>query len=210
MEDKQGWAIETANPFRRGNQSGNARNGERPTQPQPGPRSGSQAGLVESWISSTLARYIKFVHRTSWQTEAMTETLGQHYHNHPCIVAMWHGQFMLLPLIKPPFIPVDIMLARHRRRRDLGGNAAPLRYAADPRCRRGLAWPGPRRRARVHGGRAGATRRAHGGHDRRRTRWQGALGRAGHRHGRAAIRTARSCRSPSPPRAIWPSIPGAA
>ena len=44
----------------------------------------------------------------------MTETLEQHYHNHPCIVAMWHGQFMLLPLIKPPFIPVDIMLARHR------------------------------------------------------------------------------------------------
>src|SRR5262245_46856443 len=70
--------------------------------------------LIESWIGSMLARYIKFVHRTSWQTEAMTETLEQHYHNHPCIVAMWHGQFMLLPLIKPPFIPVDIMLARHR------------------------------------------------------------------------------------------------
>src|SRR4029077_13697795 len=76
--------------------------------PQRGP------SLVESWMGSTLARYIKFVHRTSWQTEAMTETLEQHYHNHPCIVAMWHGQFMLLPLIKPPFIPVDIMLARHR------------------------------------------------------------------------------------------------
>ena len=69
---------------------------------------------IESWIGSTVARYIRFVHRTSWQTKAMTETLEQHYHNHPCIVAMWHGQFMLLPLIKPPFIPVDIMLARHR------------------------------------------------------------------------------------------------
>jgi len=73
-----------------------------------------KARLVESLIGSMLARYIKFVHRTSWQTKAMTETLEQHYHNHPCIVAMWHGQFMLLPLIKPPFIPVDIMLARHR------------------------------------------------------------------------------------------------
>ncbi|HJZ33235.1 MAG TPA: glycosyltransferase N-terminal domain-containing protein [Hyphomicrobiaceae bacterium] len=71
-------------------------------------------GLIEAWAGSMLARYIKFVHRTSWQTEAMTETLERHYHNHPCIVAMWHGQFMLLPLIKPPFIPVDIMLARHR------------------------------------------------------------------------------------------------
>jgi 3-deoxy-D-manno-octulosonic-acid transferase len=70
--------------------------------------------LVESVIGSMLARYIKFVHRTCWQTEAMTETLERHYQHHPCIVAMWHGQFMLLPLIKPPFIPVDIMLARHR------------------------------------------------------------------------------------------------
>lgn len=69
---------------------------------------------IETLIGSMLARYIRFVHRTSWQTEAMTETLERHYHHHPCIVAMWHGQFMLLPLIKPAFIPVDIMLARHR------------------------------------------------------------------------------------------------
>jgi 3-deoxy-D-manno-octulosonic-acid transferase len=69
---------------------------------------------IETLIGSMLARYIKFVYRTSWQTDAMTETLEQHYHHHPCIVAMWHGQFMLLPLIKPAFIPVDIMLARHR------------------------------------------------------------------------------------------------
>jgi 3-deoxy-D-manno-octulosonic-acid transferase len=85
---------------------------------QHGPQHGPK--LVESWIGSTLARYIKFVHRTSWQTEAMTETLEQHYHHHPCIVAMWHGQFMLLPLIKPPFIPVDSMLARHRDAEILG------------------------------------------------------------------------------------------
>src|SRR5262245_58998632 len=87
-------------------------------EPQHGPQHGPKP--VESWIGSMLARYIKFVHRTSWQTEAMTETLEQHYHHHPCIVAMWHGQFMLLPLIKPPFIPVDIMLARHRDAEILG------------------------------------------------------------------------------------------
>ena len=33
--------------------------------------------------------------------------------HHPCIVAMWHGEFLLLPLIKPPDHPTDIMLARH-------------------------------------------------------------------------------------------------
>ena len=88
----------------------------------------------------------------------MTETLEQHYHNHPCIVAMWHGQFMLLPLIKPPFIPVDVMLARHRDAEMLGEDAATLRHAADPWRRRRLAWQGPRRCACLHGGRAGAAR----------------------------------------------------
>src|SRR5204863_9702194 len=32
---------------------------------------------------------------------------------HPCIVGMWHGEFMLLPLIKPPHHATDVMLARH-------------------------------------------------------------------------------------------------
>ena len=67
-----------------------------------------------------MARYIKFVHRTSWQTEAMTETSEQHTTIIPASSAMWHGEFMLLPLIKPPFIPVDIMLARHRDAEILG------------------------------------------------------------------------------------------
>jgi 3-deoxy-D-manno-octulosonic-acid transferase len=75
---------------------------------------------LEAWAGSLVARYIRYVHRTSWQTDAMTETLERHYHHHPCIVAMWHGQFMLLPLIKPAFIPVDIMLARHRDAEVLG------------------------------------------------------------------------------------------
>jgi 3-deoxy-D-manno-octulosonic-acid transferase len=100
---------------------------------------------IESWMGSALARYIRFVHRTSWQTEAMTETLEQHYHNHPCIVAMWHGQFMLLPLIKPPFIPVDIMLARHRDAEIL---AATLRHF-DMQLIRGA---GAAARARDRGG----------------------------------------------------------
>jgi 3-deoxy-D-manno-octulosonic-acid transferase len=77
-------------------------------------------GLLNATAGNLLARYIRYVYRTSWQTDAMTETLVKHYHHHPCIVAMWHGQFMLLPLIKPPFIPVDIMLARHSDAEALG------------------------------------------------------------------------------------------
>ena len=40
--------------------------------------------------------------------------------HHPCIVAMWHGEFMLLPLIKPANKPTDIMLARHSDAEFLG------------------------------------------------------------------------------------------
>jgi 3-deoxy-D-manno-octulosonic-acid transferase len=67
-----------------------------------------------------LARYINFVWRTSWQTPEMTESFGDHAGNHPCIIAMWHGQFMLLPLIRMSDVPVDVMLARHGDAEALG------------------------------------------------------------------------------------------
>jgi 3-deoxy-D-manno-octulosonic-acid transferase len=69
---------------------------------------------IEALAGAGLARYIRFVQRTSWQTPEMTESFEAHFHNHPCIIAMWHGQFMLLPLLKPPYVPVDVMVARHR------------------------------------------------------------------------------------------------
>jgi 3-deoxy-D-manno-octulosonic-acid transferase len=62
-----------------------------------------------------LARYIRFVFRTSRQTPEMTEPFNDYIHHHPTILAMWHGQFMLLPLIpKPPGVEVDVIVARHR------------------------------------------------------------------------------------------------
>ena len=69
---------------------------------------------------SLLARYIRFVSRTSWQTREMTESFEDHEHHHPCIIGMWHGQFMLLPLIRLADIPVDVMLARHGDAEALG------------------------------------------------------------------------------------------
>lgn len=69
--------------------------------------------LFHAAIGSLLARYVRFVGRTSRQTESMTERFDRHSHNHPCIVTMWHGQFMLLPLIKKPDFEADVMLARH-------------------------------------------------------------------------------------------------
>jgi len=70
--------------------------------------------LVYRLAGAALARYIRYVRRTSWQTKEMTEEFERHYHHHPCIVGMWHGQFMLLPLIKPPYLPAEAMLARHQ------------------------------------------------------------------------------------------------
>jgi 3-deoxy-D-manno-octulosonic-acid transferase len=70
--------------------------------------------LIYTAIGGLIARYIRFVGSSSHQTDEMTERFEEHAHNHPCIVTMWHGQFLLLPLIKQPGYEVDIMLARHR------------------------------------------------------------------------------------------------
>ena len=70
--------------------------------------------IVHAAIGSLLARYIRFVGRSSRQTQEMTERFDRHSHNHPCVIAMWHGQFMLLPLIRRPGFEADAMLARHR------------------------------------------------------------------------------------------------
>jgi 3-deoxy-D-manno-octulosonic-acid transferase len=70
--------------------------------------------LIDAAIGSLLARYIRFVARTSRQTAEMTERFDAHAHHHPCIITMWHGQFMLLPLVKRPGFEADVMLARHR------------------------------------------------------------------------------------------------
>jgi 3-deoxy-D-manno-octulosonic-acid transferase len=65
-------------------------------------------------IGGLLARYVRFVGTTSRQTQEMTERFEEHAHNHPCVITMWHGQFLLLPLVRQPGYEVDIMLARHR------------------------------------------------------------------------------------------------
>ncbi len=70
--------------------------------------------LLPRLAGAAFARYIRWVEQTAWQTKEMGETLEAHYHHHPCILGMWHGQFLLLPIIKPSYLPADVMLARHR------------------------------------------------------------------------------------------------
>jgi 3-deoxy-D-manno-octulosonic-acid transferase len=71
------------------------------------------ARLIDRLAGALLASYVRFVRRTSRQIAEMDATVADNVKHHPCIVAMWHGEFMLLPLIKPADRAVDVMLARH-------------------------------------------------------------------------------------------------
>ncbi len=99
---------------------------------------------------------------------------------------MWHGQFMLLPLIKKPDFEADVMLARHSDAELMG---AVLRHF-DIKLIRGagaaIARQGPGRFACLQGGGADVARGPHDRHDRRCSRRRGAQRRARRRHDRAA------------------------
>ena len=60
-----------------------------------------------------LARFIKFVVRTSDIVAEPANILDRLRTDHPCIVALWHGQFMMAGSYRPD-VPVAAMVARHR------------------------------------------------------------------------------------------------
>src|SRR5262245_63915897 len=70
--------------------------------------------LIYTVAGELVARYIRFVGASSRQTQEMTERFEEHARHLPGVVTMWHGQFLLLPLVKQRGIEADIMLARHR------------------------------------------------------------------------------------------------
>src|SRR5215475_3604039 len=76
--------------------------------------------LIDRLAGAALARYIGYVRRTSRGIAQMEAIVAANVRHHPCIVGMWHGEFMLLPLIKPPTKPTDVMLARHSDAEFLG------------------------------------------------------------------------------------------
>ena len=76
--------------------------------------------LIDRIAGSLLARYVRYVRNTSWQVADMERTVAANVKHYPCIIGMWHGEFMLLPLIKPSDRPTDVMLARHSDAEFLG------------------------------------------------------------------------------------------
>ena len=67
-----------------------------------------------NWLGGRLGAYfIRFVHRSSQLLNDPQESRREVEKHHPCIFAMWHGQFMMIPALSPPGIPVANMVARH-------------------------------------------------------------------------------------------------
>lgn len=63
--------------------------------------------------SPVLGNYIKLVLGTSTRIADPPDFIARAKAQHPQIIAMWHGQFLLLPGIYPREIPGRAMIARH-------------------------------------------------------------------------------------------------
>ena len=61
----------------------------------------------------TLARLISFVAKTSDVAFEPSDLRARLRATHPCIIASWHGQFMMLCQLHPGDIKVSAMVARH-------------------------------------------------------------------------------------------------
>ena len=61
----------------------------------------------------SLAGYIKLVGRSSRASYEPADALDRLRQAHPAILAFWHGQFLTIPALSPPDVPVRIMVARH-------------------------------------------------------------------------------------------------
>jgi 3-deoxy-D-manno-octulosonic-acid transferase len=61
----------------------------------------------------TLAKFIRLVERTSRRIYEPADVLDKLADAHPCIVACWHGQFMMVAGLRPENVKVAAMVARH-------------------------------------------------------------------------------------------------
>lgn len=62
---------------------------------------------------STLAKFIRLVERTSKRIYEPADVLDKLADTHPCIVACWHGQFMMVAGLRPENVKVAAMVAKH-------------------------------------------------------------------------------------------------
>lgn len=60
-----------------------------------------------------LARLIEHVSRSSTHIHEPPDVTARLLASHPCIVAVWHGQFMMSAVVRPPEAKVAAVVARH-------------------------------------------------------------------------------------------------
>ena len=71
------------------------------------------AAPVSILLSPVLANYIKLVIKTSTIVADPPDYVGRARELHPSIIALWHGQFFLLPGLYPRDIPARAIVARN-------------------------------------------------------------------------------------------------
>ena len=76
-------------------------------------RANNDANVLSSIAGTGLASYIRFVYRSSRVRTDPPDLYDRLRNNQPIIMAMWHGQFLMLPKIDPGDVRVRIMVAKH-------------------------------------------------------------------------------------------------
>lgn len=67
-----------------------------------------------AFLSKLASSYIRFVHATSSLVREPEDTEAKLFSQHPQILSIWHGQFMMLPIMKPEReAEVKAMVSRH-------------------------------------------------------------------------------------------------
>jgi 3-deoxy-D-manno-octulosonic-acid transferase len=73
----------------------------------------STASAMQRRTGKLLARAIQHVAKTSTMASEPEDLGAVIRAHHPAIIAMWHGQFMMVPALSPPGVPVRTVAARH-------------------------------------------------------------------------------------------------
>ncbi len=77
--------------------------------------------ILNRLLSSVLAGYLKLVFKTARKITEPDDYPELFWANHPFICSMWHGQFLMLPPLKPTNLRTNIMVAKHRDGDVIGG-----------------------------------------------------------------------------------------
>ena len=100
---------------------------------------------VQILLAPAIVNYIKLVINTSTIVADPPDFVGRARELHPSIIALWHGQFFLLPGIYPREIPGRAIVARHD---DAEALARVLRhFGLGLRARSRSGWPSRRPRS---------------------------------------------------------------